>query len=749
MTPLRRVAALTLALSAAFASSLPARNLAVQGQRMQTADDLAALPTTLDDWLVEDVGTRAGAWIVPGKKELHFDNGLVRRSFRMVPAFGAFSFKRLGDGAELLRAVRPEAVLTLDGEEWNVGGLEGQPNHAFLTEAWLDELMPAARSLKLVGLEAREITERLAWQRPRHHAPGAAWPSAGMHVVLRFAGAAAADGATPPPVEVRVHYELYDGLPLVSKWIEVENQGSTAITLDRLSVERLAVVEEESRVEAREGVPYPVPRSLHVETDFAFGGMSTPNTQRHVVHWRPDPEYASQVNYKRVTPCLLDVAPDLGPAVVIEPGKAFTSFRVYELVHDSTDRERRGLAQRRMMRTVAPWVTESPLMHHLRVSDEASVRRAIEDAAEVGFELVILSFGSGFNIETEDPAVVARWKALADYAHERGVELGGYSLLASRSISAEDDVVLPEGQRPTFGNSPCLCSPWGERYFEKLYAFFEATGFDLLEHDGSYPGDPCHSVTHPGHSGAADSRWRQWSALRDFYAWCRGRGISLNVPDSYYLAGSTKSGMGYREVNWSLPRADQVIHTRQNIFDGTWRKTPSMGWMFVPLSEYHGGGAAATIEPLDEHLDHYQRMLRSNLALGVQACYRGPRLFDTERTRDALKAEVEWFKSHREILESDLLHGRRADGRDVDWMLHVNPFPSEVDGARGMLVVFNPLEQDVTRTLRVPLYYTGLDTTARVALEGGEEREVELARDHTIELEVTVQARGMTWVTVR
>ena len=131
------------------------------------------------------------------------------------------------------------------------------------------------------------------------------------------------------------------------------------------------------------------------------------------------------------------------------------------------------------------------------------------------------------------------------------------------------------------------------------------------------------------------------------------------MPDHYFLSGSNKTGMGYREVNWSLPRDQQVIHTRQNIFDGTWEKTPSMGWMFVPLTEYQGGGAAATIEPLDEHLDHYERMLVSNLALGVQACYRGPRLYDTPHTGDAA-ALGSWFKAHRDILESDLVHGRRA-----------------------------------------------------------------------------------------
>ena len=265
-----------------------------------------------------------------------------------------------------------------------------------------------------------------------------------------------------------------------------------------------------------------------------------------------------------------------------------------------------------------------------------------------------------------------------------------------------------------------------------------------MEHDGSYPGDACASTNHPGHHGLADSRWNQWQEISDFYKWCRAQGFYLNVPDHYFLSGSTKSGMGYREVNWSLPREQQIIHTRQNIYDGTWQKLPSMGWMFVPLTEYQGGGAAATIEPLDQHLDHYERMMESNLALGVQACYRGPRLFDTERTKAMVKSKVDWFKAHRDILESDLIHGHRADARDLDWMLHVNPKLKE----KGMLVVFNPLNEPVTRKLRVNLYYTGLTTSARLREKGGAAKRFKLARDYTVELPVTVPAQGMNWFVV-
>ena len=109
------------------------------------------------------------------------------------------------------------------------------------------------------------------------------------------------------------------------------------------------------------------------------------------------------------------------------------------------------------------------------------------------------------------------------------------------------------------------------------------------------------------------------------------------MPDWYFLNGSNKTGMGYREDNWSLPRAMQVILGRQNIYDGTWEKTPTMGWMFVPLVQYHGGGAAATIEPLVKHLDTYDAILAQNFGLGVQACYRGPRLYDADETKAVVK----------------------------------------------------------------------------------------------------------------
>ncbi len=698
------------------------------------------------DWLIDASDFKAQVNKSADGRELELTNGLIRRVIRIQPNAATVALDNLVTGETLLRGVKPEAAITLDGKQYEIGGLKGQLNYAFLRSEWLEQLQADPKAFRFVGFEIGQPKERLEWKQTRHHAPDVQWPPKGIYLRLDFALPTVGQPEPNSPykdIGVSIHYELYDGLPCFSKWMTLENASQKNVRLDRFSSELLAVVERTSEVDTL--VEGKIAPNIHIETDMAFGGMMAAGANRRSYRWLADPEFETQVNYEKKTPCLLDIGPDLGPALDIPPGEKFESYRAWELFFDSTDRERSGLSVRRMYRIIAPWATENPLMLHLVSSQEETVLQAIDQCAEVGFEMLILSFGSGFNLENENAITYERAKKFSEYAKRKGIEIGSYSLLASRKVGGGDDVVMPPGETPTFGESPCLVSAWGDKYFRRLRQFHEEIGFTLLEHDGSYPGDPCASETHPGHHGLADSRWKQWREISDFYKWCRGKGIYLNVPDHYFLDGSNKTAMGYRETNWSLPREQQVIHTRQNIFDGTWEKTPSMGWMFVPLTQYHGGGAAATIEPLDEHLDHYERMMESNLALGVQACYRGPRLFDTDRTKAMVKSKVDWFKAHRDILESDLIHGRRCDARNLDWMMHVNPKLKE----KGMLVVFNPLDRPLSRNLSANLYYTGLTESASVTEQNGEAKQYKLARDYTIELPVEVPAQGMKWFVIQ
>ena len=188
-----------------------------------------------------------------------------------------------------------------------------------------------------------------------------------------------------------------------------------------------------------------------------------------------------------------------------------------------------------------------------------------------------------------------------------------------------------------------------------------------------------------------------------------------------------------------MPRERQLVLGRQNMFDGTFDRMPSMSWTFVPLTQYHGGGAAATIEPLDEHLDAYMAHMMQNYGVGVQACYRGPRLYDTEKTKQAVIKVVNWYKKYRNILNSPIVHIKRADGRSIDGFMHVNPELKE----KGFAMFFNPTDKVIRKKINLPLYYTGLETNALIREKEGKTNTYKLKRDYSVEIEVEIPVNGI------
>jgi hypothetical protein len=888
------------------------------------------------DWLINPALFKAQIKFDAGKHELTLENGLTRRTLRLAPNAATIDYSSLVTGEQLLRATGPEARVTLDGMEYMIGGLEGQPIQNYLKAEWIDQLRANPAAYQFVGWKEEPVTARFAWQkRPEWLAKDLPWPAPGKQVTLRFVppsgvpaklagkvlfeesftgpldpswkirvsgknsrssfsnegkqgeiytppdtavyaerawptGAVTAevtvdtgddtlsnawgpglalltpdhvitfvarpnqqrfeindavqedafDRAKPvtlrirlngksacceasqggenfktiatvacpktptvlrvgkvgrggvdfegaagdplvrchvlhvvlretepasqlPPArkdlpEVDVHYVIYDGIPLIEKWLTVCNTTDKTMRVNKLISETLKVNETEAIADPNINMELP---SMYVESDYAFLAMNGKSANKQAVKWLTDPSYRTQTSYFDEGICRLEVAPEFGPDTDVAPGDIMTSVRAFELFRDGSDRERRGLEQRRMYRVVAPWSQENPVMIHLISSDPVAIRRIIDQAAEVGVEMIILSFGSGMNLESTDPAYWAKYKEVADYARSKGIVIGGYSLLASRGAGTAADNCRGPGNRIRYGVMPCLGSKWGEDYLAHIKSFFTNTGFAVFENDGSYPGDTCAATDHPGHHGLLDSQWVQFHAMAGLYQWCCGRGIYLNVPDWYFMNGSTKTAMGYREGNWSLPRAEQEIIERQNIYDSTWEKTGSMGWMMVPLTQYQGGGAAATIEPLHEHLPHYEARLADLFGAGVQACYRGPRIYDTDDTKALVKKWISFYKQHREVLDADLVHLRRPDGRDWDGFLHVNPQGRE----KGLAMFYNPLAEPIERRIRVPLYYTGLTHQALVRQEDDAPGKIILDGAGSVELTVKIPARGRTW----
>lgn len=891
------------------------------------------------DWLVDPSPYKAKISENPATGDLTMENGLARRVIRLAPNAATVTLENLVSGEHLLRAVAPEARVTIDGTDYPVGGLMGQSIQNYLKEDWIKDLQPIPGSYQFTRWEELPVSKRLDWKkRPEWLAKDHPWPPQGKHVVMHYdppaapaktlagpviyqekfggfsqpkagwavtaskaharssfsnegksgeimalpdtsvfaerswpEGAAsveltldagddtlsnawgpglalvAADGSTvnfiirpnqqvfetpagltgkfdrakpvrlratvkqgtvlleaaqnedafqtvttlpfpKPPAKLRVgkvgrggkggdyegadingnlvrchmlelvvrgtepaansaprsdlpriavHYELYDGIPLFCKWITVTQSADQPVRLNRFVSHELKLAEVESSVNE---TPVSEKYNLWVEADMAFGDM-VPEYANPCVRIVPDPEYPTQVHYERQTPCLLRCAPPVGPDQEVSKTKPFESFRTFELLLDSTERERRSLARRKMYRIIAPWTQENPLMFHKVQSDPKTIREAIDQAADVGFEMVIMSFGSGFNYESRDKAYWDRYKELADYGRGKGIALGAYSLLASRGAGNPKDNT--QGSPARYGVMPCLGTQWGRDYLDNIVAFSKYAGLTVFENDGSYPGDLCAAHDHPFHRGKEDSQWVMWKAITDQYKTLRAEGVFLNIPDWYYLTGGNKCGMGYRETNWSLPRAEQEIIERQNMYDGTWVKTQSMGWMFVPLSQYHGGGAAATIEPLKEHLPHYEARFANLLGYGVQACYRGPRLFDSEETKALVKKWVSFYKQHRDVLDNgDIIHLRRPNGRDWDGILHANPAGRD----KGLAALYNPLAEDITRRIRLPLHYTGLRGTAHVSIDGAEPQAIGLTPANEAVLTVKIPAQGRSFL---
>ena len=165
----------------------------------------------------------------------------------------------------------------------------------------------------------------------------------------------------------------------------------------------------------------------------------------------------------------------------------FDSFTVFELFHGpDADQEEKGLATKQLHRKLAPQVTENPIYMHCTKSDAASLEACVDQAAEVGFEMVIISFGAGFDLESTDPEYIASMRQISDYASAKGIQMGGYDLLAdtrSRGHNYSIECIGPDGQPD---GSTCLASQGSDDVFRNILHFVEATNWSSVETDGPY-----------------------------------------------------------------------------------------------------------------------------------------------------------------------------------------------------------------------------------------------------------------------
>ena len=167
--------------------------------------------------------------------------------------------------------------------------------------------------------------------------------------------------------------------------------------------------------------------------------------------------------------------------------------------------------------------------------------------------------------------------------------------------------------------------------------------------------------------------------------------------------------------------------------------------MFLPLVDYHGGGAAAAFEPMSHHLPEFEMALAQYLGAGIAACYRGVRLFDAPAAQAVVAKWVAVYKAYRDIITSDIIHLRRPDGQGIDGFMHVNAF---LPVHKAFALFFNPTLDTLTLNVTLPLYYTGLDAAAAVSHEGAAPTLLPLARDYSIALTLIMKPQSVTWYAI-
>jgi hypothetical protein len=526
------------------------------------------------DWLINDINDKVIPTTTNDGRNLIISNGLLTREFTTTPNWGTIAYRSEHSGVSILRTIATEATITLDGHDYLIGGLKPTSSvKDYLNRSSLViETDPSA--FQFVNYSFHAPKAPFHWEPGLRFSPeNTQWPPKGLHLQVDFKPPSVVQVPEHANVRLSLHYEMYEGAPIMSKWITVQyaNTSQTMpIVINSMIVENLPVDK-----------PYLPWNFDPINTPWEIGSGATASwlfvesDEPHIskLEWVSDPNSLAGA----VDVTLVCHYYDKGPSVKMSDIKGnkmyltkFESFHVIEMATDSDDRERVAMSRHRLARLLNPQTQENPIYFHSTNNTIAGFQHGIQQMLDVGFEMYIYSFGSGFNMETYDPDYIEQIRETVQYAKERGIEVGGYDLIClargfnTYGVNVGDQWVAIDPNNGQLSIDACFASGWYDKFHKMINNFINKTGLTMLETDGPYGGESCASTSHRHHFGVDDSIYWQNKLQVEFYLEMKKLNIFLNVPDYYYFyKGANRVGMGYSEYQYSLPRIEDITISRQ------------------------------------------------------------------------------------------------------------------------------------------------------------------------------------------
>lgn len=581
-----------------------------------------------------------------------FSNGLIRR---VIEKSGkTVQYENLQKGIQYIAAPFSDFEISVGGKKY------GADAYRFVKS----ELVPCA--------------ERIHFQKTATMTADGVYPPPGKAVLLHYA----AQGL--PSVQVR--YEIYDGMPVMMKLLTVENVGEKAVTVDNISVEVLKITKNRD--------------AFFVDSDYDstmdFVGLNFEKYAKHYARYHYD---------------TLEVAPAQRMNVQLAPGETLDSIAAFELLFSADYYEQRLIEVKEMYRRIAPWCTDNVSFFHLISNSPRTIRKVVDQCAELGIEMIIQSFGSGVNMESGNERYLNRIKKAYDYGHEKGIRMGAYTLAYVKDY------------RPVKGAEAlnhdgshicrCLATDWSKAYMKIVLRFLDRTGADAIEIDGPYGMLMCSGGKTHNHEDFTDSQYKQWKAsVVDWYREIKKRNVYINAPDWHFLNGINRCGVGYEEIAFSERRSEQLVTSRIYYYKGTFSKNPSQGWGFLPLNVYHGGGKAAQFFPTEQNAFEFDWAMAQIVASGVWPTIRGRKAYDSETGKRIFAKWTSVYKKYRKVLNGVTVHFMppRIDTDNPTRTTCIDAIMSQLPTGdiRGFVMFFNQTDAERTEDILLPVYYTGL-----------------------------------------